>query len=124
MPTAAGRGQRLARHCLARVGVSAGRHNNRDQGVRPRRQSASSFQALLSRSGRGARDPAEGLSGTRDGHIPVLVQVQKGLFIPLKLLPGSVKVPKQIFGRSAAVKVTFTLPKHFYGAPKNDAQGP
>ena len=31
---------------------------------------------------------------------------------------GSVKVPVKFFGRSAAVKVTFTPKKYFYGAPK------
>jgi hypothetical protein len=37
---------------------------------------------------------------------------------------GSVKVPVKFFGRSAAVKVTFTPKKYFYGAPKNGARGP
>ena len=36
---------------------------------------------------------------------------------------GSVKVPVKLFGRSAAVKVTFTPKKYFYGAPKNGARG-
>ena len=69
----------------------------------------------LSRKGVDSRGMAAGSHG---------FTIEVNYDIPLKLLPGSVKVPKQIFGRSAAVKVTFTLPKHFYGAPKNDAQGP
>ena len=36
---------------------------------------------------------------------------------------GSVKVPVKLFGRSAAVNVTFTPKKYFYGAPKNGARG-
>ena len=37
---------------------------------------------------------------------------------------GSVKVPQKFLGRSAAVKVTFTPKKYFYGAPKNGTRAP
>ena len=37
---------------------------------------------------------------------------------------GFVKVPQKFLGRGAAVKVTFTPKKYFYGAPKNGTGGP